>query len=96
MLVKRRLLTRYFCMLTVDVARFITFSRNFNCETFHVSAYHIVTCDCTSWHMKYDVQVLSTDHELSLRGVNVFSAVRGEYRACRWTEDCLLVSDKET
>jgi hypothetical protein len=32
----------------------------------------------------------------SLRGVNVLSAVRGEYEACRWTEDFLLVSDKET
>jgi hypothetical protein len=32
----------------------------------------------------------------SLRGVNVLSEVRGEYRACRWTEDFLLVSDKET
>jgi hypothetical protein len=31
----------------------------------------------------------------SLRGVNVLSAVRGEYRACRWTEDFLLVSDKD-
>jgi hypothetical protein len=30
----------------------------------------------------------------SLRGVNVFSTVRGKYKACRWTEDCLLVSDK--
>jgi hypothetical protein len=28
----------------------------------------------------------------SLRGVNILSAVRGEYRACRWTEDFLLVS----
>jgi hypothetical protein len=26
----------------------------------------------------------------------VLSAVRGEYIACRWTEDFLLVSDKET
>jgi hypothetical protein len=32
----------------------------------------------------------------SLLGVNVLSAVRGEYRACRWMEDFLLVSDKET
>jgi hypothetical protein len=30
----------------------------------------------------------------SLRGVNILSAVRGEYRACRWTEDFLLVSAK--
>jgi hypothetical protein len=29
-------------------------------------------------------------------GINVLSAVRGEYRACSWTEDFLLVSDKET
>jgi hypothetical protein len=29
----------------------------------------------------------------SLRGVNVPSAVRGVYRACRWTEGFLLVSD---
>jgi hypothetical protein len=32
----------------------------------------------------------------SLRGVNILSAVRGEYRACRWTEDFLLVSAKLT
>jgi hypothetical protein len=32
----------------------------------------------------------------SLRGVNILSAVRGEYRACRWTEDFLLVSTKMT
>jgi hypothetical protein len=30
----------------------------------------------------------------TLRGVNVLSAVRGEYIACRWTKDFLLVSDK--
>jgi hypothetical protein len=40
--------------------------------------------------------LLSTDHELILTGNKVLSAVRGEYRACRWTEDFLLVSDKET
>jgi hypothetical protein len=32
----------------------------------------------------------------SLRGVNILSAVRREYRACRWTEDFLLVSAKVT
>jgi hypothetical protein len=32
----------------------------------------------------------------SLRGANVLTAVRGEYRAWRWKEDFLLVSDKET
>jgi hypothetical protein len=32
----------------------------------------------------------------SLRGVNILSAVRGEYWACRWTEDFLLVSAKVT
>jgi hypothetical protein len=32
----------------------------------------------------------------SLRDINVLSAVREEYRACRWTEDFLLVSDKES
>jgi hypothetical protein len=32
----------------------------------------------------------------SLRGVNILSAVRGEYRAGRWTEDFLLVSAKMT
>jgi hypothetical protein len=32
----------------------------------------------------------------SLRGVNILSAVRGEYRACRWTENFLLVSAKVT
>jgi hypothetical protein len=32
----------------------------------------------------------------SLRRVNILSAVRGEYRANRWTEDFLLVSDKLT
>jgi hypothetical protein len=32
----------------------------------------------------------------SLRGVNILSAVRGQYRACRWTEDSLLVSAKVT
>jgi hypothetical protein len=32
----------------------------------------------------------------SLRGVNILSAVRGEYRACRWTEDFLFVSAKVT
>jgi hypothetical protein len=32
----------------------------------------------------------------SLRGVNILSAVRGEYRACKWTEDFLLVSAKVT
>jgi hypothetical protein len=30
----------------------------------------------------------------SLRSVNILSAVRGEYRACRWTEDFLLISAK--
>jgi hypothetical protein len=30
------------------------------------------------------------------RGVNVLSAVPGEFKECRWTEDFLLVSDKET
>jgi hypothetical protein len=39
---------------------------------------------------------LPTDHELIPAGVNVLSAVRGEYRERRWTEDFLLVSDKET
>jgi hypothetical protein len=29
------------------------------------------------------------------RGIIVLSAVRGEYKACRWTEDFLLVSDKD-
>jgi hypothetical protein len=32
----------------------------------------------------------------SLQGVNVLSAVRGKYRAYRWMDDFLLVSDKET
>jgi hypothetical protein len=32
----------------------------------------------------------------SLRGANILSAVRGEYRACRWIEDFLLVSAKVT
>jgi hypothetical protein len=32
----------------------------------------------------------------SLRGVNILSAVRGEYKACRWTEDFLLVNVKVT
>jgi hypothetical protein len=32
----------------------------------------------------------------SLRGVNILSAVWGKYRACRWTEDFLLVSAKMT
>jgi hypothetical protein len=32
----------------------------------------------------------------SLRGVNILSGLRGEYRACRWTEDFLLVSSKVT
>jgi hypothetical protein len=32
----------------------------------------------------------------SLRGVNVLSAAWDEYKACRWTEDFLLVSDKKT
>jgi hypothetical protein len=40
--------------------------------------------------------ILSTDHKLALRGVNVLSTLRGEDRACRWTEDFLLVSDKKT
>jgi hypothetical protein len=40
--------------------------------------------------------LLSTDHELIHAGVNVLSAVREEYIACRWTEDFLLVSDKQT
>jgi hypothetical protein len=31
-----------------------------------------------------------------LRGVNVLCAVPGEYKPYRWTEDFLLVSDKET
>jgi hypothetical protein len=35
------------------------------------------------WHVSERPQITSS----SLRGVNVFSAVRGEYRACRWTED---------
>jgi hypothetical protein len=30
-----------------------------------------------------------------ITGVNVLSAVRGEYKACRWPEDYPLVSDKE-
>jgi hypothetical protein len=29
-------------------------------------------------------------------GVNVLSVVLGEQKTCRWTEDFLLVSDKET
>jgi hypothetical protein len=32
----------------------------------------------------------------SLRGVNILSAVRGVYRACRWIEDFLLVNAKVT
>jgi hypothetical protein len=28
-------------------------------------------------------------------GANVLSSVAGEYRACRWTEYFLLISDKE-
>jgi hypothetical protein len=32
----------------------------------------------------------------SLRSVNILSAVRGEYNACRWTGDFLLVSAKVT
>jgi hypothetical protein len=39
--------------------------------------------------------MLSTDHELIPAGCNVLRAVRGEHKACRWTEDFLLVSDKE-
>jgi hypothetical protein len=31
-----------------------------------------------------------------LRNVNVLSAVRGEFKAGRWTEDFVLVSGKET
>jgi hypothetical protein len=31
----------------------------------------------------------------SLRRVYVLGAVRGEYRACRWTDDFLLVSDRD-
>jgi hypothetical protein len=42
------------------------------------------------------IYVLSTDKELILRGVNVLSAVRGEYRACSWTEGFLFVSYKQT
>jgi hypothetical protein len=32
----------------------------------------------------------------SLREVNILTAERGEYKACRWTEDFLPVSDKKT
>jgi hypothetical protein len=32
----------------------------------------------------------------SLRSVNVVSAVRGEYKGYRWTEEFLLVNDKKT
>jgi hypothetical protein len=32
----------------------------------------------------------------SLRGVDILSAVRGEDKACRWTEDFLLASAKVT
>jgi hypothetical protein len=42
------------------------------------------------------VHILSTGHELMPAGVNVLSALRGEYKACRGTEDFPLVSDKET
>jgi hypothetical protein len=44
-----------------------------------------------STQYKNNCTVLPTDHELIPA---VFSAVPGEYRACRWTEDFLLVSDK--
>jgi hypothetical protein len=43
-------------------------------------------------HFYYSKQVM----RWSLRGVNILSAVRGEYNACRWTEDFLLVSAKVT
>jgi hypothetical protein len=44
---------------------------------------------CNKVNIKADTAV-----HRSLRGLNVLSAVRGEYRACRWTEDFLLVRDK--
>jgi hypothetical protein len=47
---------------------------------------------CLWWKHAYCPQTASW----SLRGVNVLSAVRGEFRACRWKQDFLLVSDKET
>jgi hypothetical protein len=41
-------------------------------------------------------KLLFAYHELIPAGVRVLSAVREEYRACRWTEELLLVSDRET
>jgi hypothetical protein len=43
-----------------------------------------------------DVRTSRQTMRWSLRGVNILSAVRGEYNACRWTEDFLLVSAKVT
>jgi hypothetical protein len=44
----------------------------------------------------YPSQVSRQTMRWSLRGVNILSAVRGEYRACRWIEDFLLVNAKVT
>jgi hypothetical protein len=47
----------------------------------------------------YSVEELPTVHRPRAdpyRGVNVLSAVRGKYKACRWTEDFVLISDKKT
>jgi hypothetical protein len=43
-----------------------------------------------------NVDVFRVTSEESLLVVNVLSAVRVEYKACRWTKDFLLARDKET
>jgi hypothetical protein len=47
------------------------------------------------WHVARVTTYCPQITSWSLRSINVFSAVRGEYKACKWAEEFLLVSDKE-
>jgi hypothetical protein len=55
---------------------------------------HYVSLSLTSSKSSVHLHALYSRQTMrwSLRGVNILSAVRGEYRACRWTQDFLLVS----
>jgi hypothetical protein len=54
-----------------------------------------ITVPIFAQRAKY-LTIVSQITSWSLRGVNVLSAVRGECKACWWTEDFLLVSDNLT
>jgi hypothetical protein len=71
-------------------------SRDVEVKICKITILPFVLYGCETWSLTLREEYSRQTMRWSLRGVNILSAVRGEYRARRWTEDFLLVSSKVT